>query len=53
MENCQDDYDFEDCDGPSEIDEYEEALMNCGLDRQGFCSMAGSEYCDWDCPFNQ
>lgn len=23
----------------------------CGQDRNGSCSMAGTEYCDWECPF--
>lgn len=31
-----------------------ETLANdCGLDAHGHCSMAGSEYCDWDCPFSR
>lgn len=30
-----------------------DALMDeCGKDRHGLCSMAGTEYCDWECPFS-
>jgi hypothetical protein len=30
-----------------------EALeQDCGLTPEGYCTMAGSEYCDWDCPFS-
>jgi hypothetical protein len=25
---------------------------NCGMDHLGFCSAAGSEECDFECPFN-
>ncbi len=32
-------------------DELEDALMNCGQLRDGTCMHAGSEYCDWECPF--
>ena len=35
-------------------DPFEEALMNCGLvGNTGLCTKAGSEECDWDCPFNR
>lgn len=33
-------------------DELEEALMNCGMLRDGTCMKAGSEECDWECPFS-
>lgn len=39
-----------------EEDELDEALMNCSgfLDGGVFvCSAAGSEDCDWDCPFSR
>ena len=29
-----------------------EALMGeCGEDSQGYCSLAGTEYCEFECPF--
>lgn len=40
-------------------DDFEEAdladtiaadLSACGIMRDGYCSFAGSEYCDWQCP---
>jgi len=35
-------------------DPFEEALMNCGLvGNTGLCTKAGSEECDWECPFNR
>lgn len=33
-------------------DEFEDAMMNCGMMRDGTCSMAGSEECEFECPFN-
>lgn len=35
-----------------EGDSYEELLSQCGMTRDGGCMYAGSEYCDWDCPFD-
>lgn len=27
-------------------------LDECGQDRSGACSLAGTEYCDFECPFS-
>jgi hypothetical protein len=45
-------------DEENEPEDYEEqldaALMNCGLvGTTGLCTKAGSEECDWECPFNR
>jgi hypothetical protein len=41
------------CDGLDEAeDRWEEAMMDCGLGSDGLCSKAGSEECDFDCPFS-
>lgn len=32
------------------FDEDEEFPFDCGMDRSGQCSMAGSEDCDFECP---
>lgn len=32
-------------------EEFGEAMEDCGLDSEGFCSQAGTEYCDFECPF--
>lgn len=48
--NGFDDYEEEDIGAQDEDDELEEALQNCGMGRDGQCSMAGSEECDFDCP---
>ena len=34
-------------------DEMAEAEMNCGMGKDGQCSQAGTEYCDWNCPFSR
>ena len=44
-----DDYDD---DFDDEDEELAEAEMNCGLMPDGGCSLAGTEYCDWSCPFS-
>ena len=34
-------------------DPFEESLMDCGLvGNTGLCLKAGSEECDWECPFS-
>jgi hypothetical protein len=39
-------------DDDDEIDEFDEALMNCGQMPDGSCTQAGTEYCDFECPFS-
>ena len=42
--------DDDDC----EIDDPEdEAALNCGKTRDGACLEAGSEYCEFDCPYHK
>lgn len=36
----------------SESDPLDEAAMECGMGPDGTCLNAGSEWCDWDCPFS-
>lgn len=39
--------DFEDEDDPDAW------MMECGyIPGSGVCMLAGTEHCDWDCPFN-
>lgn len=40
-------------DDSDEDDEMWEAEMNCSMDRHGQCGQAGSEYCDFECPFRR
>lgn len=49
-DNDEDYYDYDDFE---DYDDPFEDAMDCGLMRDGTCSMAGSEYCDWDCPFSR
>jgi hypothetical protein len=32
------------------IEDWEELQDDCYMDRDGYCSMVGSEHCDFDCP---
>ncbi|HEY0006216.1 MAG TPA: hypothetical protein VGB17_15660 [Pyrinomonadaceae bacterium] len=32
-------------------DAFENLMGECGQDSSGYCSMAGSEYCEFECPF--
>lgn len=49
-EEPEDNYDPYD-DEADDMDPDEEFLMyECGMNRNGQCSMAGSEDCDWRCP---
>ena len=46
-------WDFPEYDWGDEEDEYDEAWMDfdCGMTADGGCTKAGSEECDWDCPY--
>lgn len=43
---ADDGYPFDDED--PEEDDWE---FDCGLDREGYCHKAGSEQCDFECPY--
>lgn len=49
---CHDDYSDEDGDWDLDDDEddFENALDECGQLPDGGCMLAGTEFCDWDCP---
>lgn len=32
-------------------DAIDDLMDECGQDRHGDCSLAGTEYCDFECPF--
>lgn len=49
MNNYDDDYDEDDI---SDDEVLEHAMADCGQMGNGYCSMAGSEYCDWSCPLS-
>jgi hypothetical protein len=49
------DYDDEEADFADDFDEQDEledAMQNCGMMQNGICMKAGSEECDWECPFS-
>jgi len=33
-------------------DALDDLFNECGKDRTGGCALAGTEYCDWECPFS-
>lgn len=33
-------------------DAFDDLAQNCGQMQGGGCSLAGTEYCDWECPFS-
>lgn len=34
-----------------ELDDEDDAELLCGLRHDGYCGNAGTEYCDFECPF--
>jgi hypothetical protein len=34
-------------------DAIEHLMDECGQDGSGACLLAGTEYCDWECPFSE
>ena len=51
MSNVPIEYPHYDDDEWNDDDEWAEAEMNCGRMNGGQCSQAGTEYCDFGCPF--
>lgn len=37
---------------PTETAALEDLMDDCGQDARGHCSLAGTEYCDFECPFS-
>lgn len=51
--NHQRDLVDDDDDGSFNDEDALDSLMeDCGKDGSGRCSLAGTEYCDWECPFS-
>jgi hypothetical protein len=46
-----DDYDQYEMDDDEPGCWYEDPWQDCGLDDKGYCSMSGSEHCDFSCPY--
>lgn len=38
--------------GPDDDFEEEDDLADCMMGPDGYCGLAGTEYCDWDCPLS-
>lgn len=47
----EDQFDYDDHDD-DEDDDMEMADLSCGELPEGGCSLAGTEHCDWRCPFS-
>lgn len=47
----EDDGERADSHEPDWEDEFDRALGECGLTDEGVCMLAGTEHCDWECPF--
>lgn len=44
-------YDFDEDDGYTDEDAIDDLMDERGQDREGYCSLAGTEYCSFECPF--
>ena len=43
---------YDDWEEFTDSDAIDELMGECGQDGSGHCSLAGTEYCDFECPFN-
>jgi hypothetical protein len=43
---------MDDDDEYDDEDAIDDLMHECGQDQHGHCSLAGTEYCDWECPFS-
>lgn len=50
--HLEDNSEYEPDDPPDEDDALDALLEECGQQPDGTCLLAGTEYCDWDCPFS-
>lgn len=41
------------CEPDDDSDPEEDLLDECGMMPDGYCALAGTEHCDWDCPRNR
>lgn len=46
-----DEFDDEEWDQDDGEIDLEPSLDDCGMGEDGFCSLAGTEHCDFECPF--
>jgi len=51
-EHAECNYDFNEDERFTDDDAIEELMAECGKDLDGYCSLAGTEQCDYDCPFS-
>lgn len=51
MERYPDDFEDYDPDDWETEDEFES--FDCAMDRHGYCGKAGSEECEFECPYNR
>lgn len=52
-DDCEDEDDHDWCGDCGECEDCLDIAMDeCGRMRDGICTKAGTEYCDWDCPFS-
>lgn len=45
-------YDMDEDDRYTDEDAIDDLMDECGHTRDGGCSLAGTEYCDFECPFS-
>jgi hypothetical protein len=45
-------YDFDEDEGFTDDDAIEELMGECGMAAGDGCSLAGTEYCSFECPFS-
>jgi len=38
--------------GGLSYDDADAEFSDCGLQADGTCALAGTEWCDWDCPYS-
>lgn len=51
-EHAECNYDFDEDEAFTDDDAIDELMGECGQTPDGYCTLAGTEYCDWDCPFS-
>ena len=52
IQDIQEQGDFDEDDEPTEHDAIDALLSECGMMADSYCTLAGTEHCDWDCPFS-
>ena len=52
LEDQEPEFDYDEDFDDEDEDDYDEDFEDCGMTRDGSCTMVGTEFCDWMCRYS-